>query len=670
MREHLDNNSAEIGWKTDLLGWNLYPGWYSQDPKNTIETLSNNKASRDSRPLALSEYGWGASVDQHELYPELGKNDLLPAGKWHPEEYQNLMHEQAISFINSQRYLFATYIWAMFDFDVDSRDEGSRIAQNDKGLVTNDRQTKKDSFYLYKANWNKLTPFVHITSSRYTTRDTLKTYVKVYSNCDSVDLYLNGELIGPMENKGNCIFVTEDVTMVVGENKMYAVGRINNETCDDTCLWMRDALSTVELQSDLLHIDQAAHTISLPYAMTTADLKTVLTGVDNARYTILSGNQTVTDENALVTIGMTAAVVSENGSNTQDYTFVLDNLLLGKQVTASSTENDNIPENILDGNSKTRWVASSSSYPQSITADLGKEYTLDTISIDWSSKSNRSYTYVVEASSDGINYQVIADRNDNIKVGKTTDVLREAKGRFIRIQVLSCSKKDGYASLHDMQVNGWLFDIQGYEVDYDNKLIFISDMNALTVKDFADHLTVEGNCTLSIQAADDYIHSGDQVQLTDAYGRKTIYTVTDREFAYRYFTDLALYKTVLFSSEEGFSTKNVTNTHAYNINDGHPETAWTADTKNNVHYPEWIGVDLGREFNIFEIDMQFETKDERVYQYEVYSLPDQQINWSEDFLSKELLIIDQSENKTFDGGHYHHEIMGNKGRYVIIRILP
>ncbi|MBQ7488142.1 MAG: discoidin domain-containing protein, partial [Clostridia bacterium] len=59
---------------------------------------------------------------------------------------------------------------------------------------------------------------------------------------------------------------------------------------------------------------------------------------------------------------------------------------------ASSTENDNIPENILDGNSKTRWVASSSSYPQSITADLGKEYTLDTISIDWFSKKNRSYT--------------------------------------------------------------------------------------------------------------------------------------------------------------------------------------------------------------------------------------------------------------------------------------
>lgn len=45
--------------------------------------------------------------------------------------------------------------WVMFDFAVDSRNEGSQAALNDKGLVTADRKIKKDSFYLYKANWNK-----------------------------------------------------------------------------------------------------------------------------------------------------------------------------------------------------------------------------------------------------------------------------------------------------------------------------------------------------------------------------------------------------------------------------------------------------------------------------------------------------------------------------------
>ena len=65
---------------------------------------------------------------------------------------------------------------------------------NHKGLVTFDRQTKKDSFFIYKAYWSR-EPFVHICGSRYVDRPEKQTTVKIYSNCGKVTLYANGNKV-------------------------------------------------------------------------------------------------------------------------------------------------------------------------------------------------------------------------------------------------------------------------------------------------------------------------------------------------------------------------------------------------------------------------------------------------------------------------------------------
>lgn len=63
---------------------------------------------------------------------------------------------------------------------------------NHKGLVTFDRKTKKDSFYLYKAWWSEEN-FVHICSKRFTDRTEKEIEVKVYSNQNTVALYADGK---------------------------------------------------------------------------------------------------------------------------------------------------------------------------------------------------------------------------------------------------------------------------------------------------------------------------------------------------------------------------------------------------------------------------------------------------------------------------------------------
>ena len=46
-------------------------------------------------------------------------------------------------------YLWSTHAWNMFDFAADARNEGSSVGINNKGLVTYDRKTRKESFYIY-----------------------------------------------------------------------------------------------------------------------------------------------------------------------------------------------------------------------------------------------------------------------------------------------------------------------------------------------------------------------------------------------------------------------------------------------------------------------------------------------------------------------------------------
>ena len=179
---------------TDLVSWNLYLGWY-------VPGLFLNDLWVDffhfcypNRPLGYSEYGCEAMPNLHAARPRRGD---------HSEEYQAVYHEYLLKFIEKRPFLWATHVWNMFDFAADARDQGGEPGMNHKGLITFDRQTKKDSFYLYKAYWTE-DPFVHICGKRYVNRETKKATLKVYSNCDTVTLYADGKKLS--EQKGNRVF--------------------------------------------------------------------------------------------------------------------------------------------------------------------------------------------------------------------------------------------------------------------------------------------------------------------------------------------------------------------------------------------------------------------------------------------------------------------------------
>jgi beta-galactosidase len=219
----------------DLLGWNIYPGWYSGwGTENDFgKLLDKYRFTSRSGGFCVSEYGAGANTQQHEQNPKHPKTD----GQWHPEEWQSVVHEKAWAAMKERPFVWGTFVWAMFDFAVSTRHEGDIPGRNDKGLVTYDRKIKKDAFYFYKANWSD-EPVLYITSRRFIERTNAVTDVKIYSNAKAVELSLNGNSQGKRGDGTNGVFVWKNVELKSGENTVDASAKNSGTNLTDSCTWI------------------------------------------------------------------------------------------------------------------------------------------------------------------------------------------------------------------------------------------------------------------------------------------------------------------------------------------------------------------------------------------------------------------------------------------------
>ena len=170
---------------TDIVAWNLYLGWYVPGLFLNDLFMKFYHLIYPNRCLGYSEYGAEGMPNLHSRRPRRGD---------HSEEYQAIYHEYMLKCFERHPFLWGTYVWNMFDFAADARNQGGEPGMNHKGLITFDRKLKKDSFYLYKTYWNP-EPMIHIASKRYEYRNGNKTTIKVYSNQKEVSLYVNDKLV-------------------------------------------------------------------------------------------------------------------------------------------------------------------------------------------------------------------------------------------------------------------------------------------------------------------------------------------------------------------------------------------------------------------------------------------------------------------------------------------
>lgn len=216
----------------DWVGLNIYKGWYGG---NFTDFSAMVNEYRNSYPnLCICEYGAGANTDSHSETPETTTNTGT-GGMRHDEEYQNIFHESYLSQIDKKPGLIFTTAWCLFDFSVSGRNEGGLPYVNDKGLVTRDRTVKKDAFYLYKSYFSK-TPTVYITSRRFNQRATDSIKIKVYSSCDTLKLYQNGNLTQTLSAASSlgCVWEFDPVNFVNRTDEFTVKGTKNNIEYSDT----------------------------------------------------------------------------------------------------------------------------------------------------------------------------------------------------------------------------------------------------------------------------------------------------------------------------------------------------------------------------------------------------------------------------------------------------
>ena len=218
-------NNPNVDW----FGCNIYVGWYIDKAKNDPTSQLNNRITNIvtnlHKPVAFSEYGCGGT--QHCHSDDFKNTTTTGNYGRHEIEYMMWLHEGHVTAIRNFPQLMFTAQWQLFDIAVSSRNEGYTVCLdgtttstnddlrrlNNKGLVERDHVTKKDPFYLYKAEWNP-TPFVHICCKDYTkiTDRVLKCYT---NDGNSVSLYDgNNNLIETVQVTDHiALFTSRDFTI-------------------------------------------------------------------------------------------------------------------------------------------------------------------------------------------------------------------------------------------------------------------------------------------------------------------------------------------------------------------------------------------------------------------------------------------------------------------------
>lgn len=178
----------EIVHISDIVSYNHYFGWYGGNVNMYKPWFDKFHEKYPNTAIGISEYGCEA-LNWHTSEPVQGD---------YTEEYQAYYHEELIKMISESSYLWATHVWNMFDFAADARAEGGENGMNHKGLMTFDREYKKDAFYAYQA-WLSEKPMVHLCGKRYVDRVEDVTKVTVYSNQPEVELFANGKSVGKQQ---------------------------------------------------------------------------------------------------------------------------------------------------------------------------------------------------------------------------------------------------------------------------------------------------------------------------------------------------------------------------------------------------------------------------------------------------------------------------------------
>ena len=120
---------------------------------------------------------------------------------------QQRFHEGYSRLVDEELF-WGVWLNSMFDMGSSRYQRGVR----NSGVVEGDHTTRKNLFYLYKSQWNRRKPTLHITEKHRSMRAEERQVLTVYSSMGRPVMTINGDTVA-CENVARTIYRTDTLTL-------------------------------------------------------------------------------------------------------------------------------------------------------------------------------------------------------------------------------------------------------------------------------------------------------------------------------------------------------------------------------------------------------------------------------------------------------------------------
>jgi len=126
----------------DIIGLNEYYGWYDPD-YNKLSKLFKN--SSPNKPVFITEFGGDAQAGYRGSIED-----------FFSEDRQNFIYEKQIPILTNTPYVRGLSPWILYDFKSPRRTNNFQEGYNRKGLIAEDKKTKKMAYSTVQELYKRL----------------------------------------------------------------------------------------------------------------------------------------------------------------------------------------------------------------------------------------------------------------------------------------------------------------------------------------------------------------------------------------------------------------------------------------------------------------------------------------------------------------------------------
>ena len=223
--EYRENTDMEIQRVKHFLhaewGGDSHALRHSETPDKSLQQVKSGGGA-DERLGDASLFGGAARVSKDGDWSESYICNLID---WHLKEQETMPN------------LTGSAYWPFKDFSTPVRPDNPVPYMNQKGVVERDL-TKKEAWYVFQSWWTQ-TPMAHIYGHSWPVRwgdAGEEKMVKVYSNCEEAELFLNGKSCGVKKRNSQdfpAAGLRWNVVYAKGENQLKVVARKGKITVTD-----------------------------------------------------------------------------------------------------------------------------------------------------------------------------------------------------------------------------------------------------------------------------------------------------------------------------------------------------------------------------------------------------------------------------------------------------